>query len=59
MKGIGDLFVIRVAGNVLDTYGLGSIEYALDHLGCKLVLVLGHTKCGAIQASLKENEESV
>ena len=54
MKGIGDLFVIRVAGNVLDVYGLGSIEYALSHLGCKLILVLGHTKCGAIEASLGE-----
>lgn len=58
MKGIGDLFVIRVAGNVLDTYGLDSIEYALDYLGCKLVLVLGHTECGAIQSSLKAKEES-
>ena len=53
MKGIGDLFVIRQARNVLDAFGLGSIEYAIDHLGCKLVLVLGHTKCGAIQQSLE------
>ena len=40
--GIGDLFVIRVAGNVIDDHQLGSIEYATEHLGCKLVLVLGH-----------------
>lgn len=58
MKGIGDLFVIRAAGNVLDDYGLGSIEYGLEHLGCKLILVLGHTKCGAIEASLGETPSS-
>lgn len=51
--GIGDLFVIRVAGNVIDRHQLGSIEYAIDHLGCKLVLVLGHTDCGAVGAALK------
>ena len=58
MKGIGDLFVIRQAGNVFDDFGLGSIEYAIDHLGCKLVLVLGHTKCGAIQQSLEGASDS-
>ncbi len=50
--GIGDLFVIRVAGNVLDRHQLGSIEYAAEHLGCKLILVLGHTGCGAVNAAL-------
>ena len=53
--GIGDLFVIRVAGNVVDNYQLGSVEYAVEHLGCKLVVVLGHTGCGAVGAALKEN----
>ena len=53
--GIGDLFVIRVAGNVVGNYELGSIGYALEHLGCKLVLVLGHTGCGAVGAALHEN----
>lgn len=53
--GIGDLFVIRVAGNVVDNYQLGSIEYAVEHLGCKLVVVLGHTGCGAVSAALKQN----
>lgn len=53
--GIGDLFVIRVAGNVVDGYQLGSIEYAVEHLGCKLVVVLGHTGCGAVGAALQEN----
>ncbi len=50
--GIGDLFVIRVAGNVIDDHQLGSIEYAAEHLGTGLVVVLGHTKCGAIDAVL-------
>ena len=53
--GIGDLFVIRVAGNVIDNHQLGSIEYAVGHLGCKLVVVLGHTGCGAVSAALKQN----
>ncbi len=50
--GIGDLFVIRVAGNVLDRHQLGSIEYAAGHLGCRKILVLGHTGCGAVGAAL-------
>ena len=49
---IGDLFVIRVAGNVLDNHQLGSIEYAASHLGCKLIIMLGHTGCGAVAAAL-------
>ena len=53
--GIGDLFVIRVAGNVIDRHQLGSIEYAVEHLGNRLVVVLGHTGCGAVGAALHEN----
>ena len=49
---IGDLFVIRVAGNVLDNHQLGSIEYAAGHLGCEHIIVLGHTGCGAVAAAL-------
>ena len=49
---IGDLFVIRVAGNVLDKHQLGSIEYAAAHLGCRLILLLGHTGCGAVSAAV-------
>lgn len=49
---IGDLFVIRVAGNVLDKHQLGSIEYAAAHLHCKQIVVLGHTGCGAVHAAL-------
>ena len=52
--GIGDLFVIRVAGNVVGEHQLGSIEYAVEHLGCKLVVVLGHTGCGAVAAAHEE-----
>ena len=50
--GIGEAFIIRVAGNVVGECELGSIEYAIDHLGCKLVLVLGHTHCGAIHSAI-------
>lgn len=53
--GIGDLFVIRVAGNVIDDHQLGSIEYAAEHLGCKLVVVLGHTHCGAVGAAIHQD----
>ena len=50
--GIGDLFTVRIAGNVLDPHQIGSIEYAAAHLGVPLVIVLGHTRCGAIDAAL-------
>ena len=49
---IGDLFVIRVAGNIVDNHQMGSIEYADEHLGCHLVVVLGHTGCGAVEAAM-------
>ncbi len=51
--GIGELFVIRVAGNVMDKHQIGSVEYAAGHLGCKLVVVLGHEHCGAVGAALQ------
>ena len=50
--GIGELFTIRVAGNVIHDFELGSIEYAADHLGSSLVVVLGHTNCGAVGAAM-------
>jgi carbonic anhydrase len=50
-QGLGDLFVVRVAGNVINDEGLGSIEYTVDHLGTRLILVLGHQRCGAVQAA--------
>lgn len=49
---IGDLFVIRTAGNLVDDHALGSIEYAVDHLGTRLIVVLGHARCGAVTAAL-------
>jgi len=48
---LGDIFVIRNAGNVADTEGLGSIEYAVEHLKTKLVVVCGHSHCGAVTAA--------
>lgn len=50
---LGDLFVIRTAGNVVGDYEIGSVEYAADHLGSPLVLVLGHSECGAVGAAIE------
>ena len=50
-QGLGDLFVMRVAGNVIDDHSLGSIEYAVDHLAVRLIVVLGHQRCGAVKAA--------
>jgi len=50
-QSLGDLFVVRTAGNVADAVGLGSIEYAVDHLHSPLLVVLGHQKCGAVNAA--------
>ncbi len=52
-QGLGDLFTIRVAGNVLGSAQVASIEYAVEHLGAKLILVMGHESCGAIKAALE------
>jgi carbonic anhydrase len=54
--GIGDLFVIRVAGNVCSDDECGSLEYAVDHLNTPLVMVLGHTRCGAVTAVVEHAE---
>ena len=50
-KGLGDLFVVRSAGNIADVIGVGSIEYAVEHLGSSVLVVLGHTGCGAVTAA--------
>ena len=50
-QGLGDFFVVRVAGNVLNDEIMGSIEYAVEHLGAQLVVVLGHERCGAVKAA--------
>lgn len=49
---IGDLFVVRTAGNLVNEHALGSIEYAVAHLGARLIVVLGHERCGAVKAAL-------
>ncbi len=53
MVGIGEIFTIRTAGNVIGDYELGSIEYAAEHLGVRLILVVGHTVCGAVESAMK------
>lgn len=55
-EGLGDLFVVRVAGNIVDSAVTGSIEYAVEHLGTPVVVVMGHEKCGAVQATLGGGE---
>lgn len=52
-QGLGDIFSIRTAGNIMGDYELGSIEYAVEHLDCKLIVVMGHKDCGAIKAFIK------
>jgi len=56
-QGLGDLFVIRVAGNIIGDDEVGSIEYAVDHLNTPLLFVLGHEKCGAVSTALQPLEE--
>jgi carbonic anhydrase len=52
--GVGDLFVIRTAGNVVGDFELGSIEYGVEHLGAKVIVVMGHSKCGAVAAAMSD-----
>jgi carbonic anhydrase len=52
-QGLGDLFVVRVAGNIADTPGIGSLEFAAIALEVPLVMVLGHSRCGAVDAAMK------
>ena len=56
-SGLGELFVIRTAGNVVDEFEIGSVEYAADHLGSPLVLVMGHSHCGAVGAAVEGHAE--
>lgn len=51
-QNLGELFVVRTAGNLIDEHGLGSIEYAVNSLGVRLIVVLGHERCGAVKAAL-------
>ncbi len=57
-RGLGDLFIVRVAGNTISQQGLGSIEYAVAELGVPLVLILGHQRCGAVAAAVSVVRES-
>jgi carbonic anhydrase len=56
-QGLGDLFVIRVAGNIVASSQVGSVEFAAARFGTRLVVVLGHSQCGAIQATLEELQQ--
>lgn len=56
--GIGELFVVRNAGNVIGNFEMGSVEYAVGHLGVPLVVVLGHTHCGAVHAAVSGGESN-
>jgi carbonic anhydrase len=58
-QGFGDLFIIRNAGNIIGDYEIGSVEYAVEHLESKLVIVLGHSNCGAIGAYLEHQHDSI
>jgi carbonic anhydrase len=57
-RGLGDLFVVRTAGNVPSDYEIASLEYAVKHLGSTLIVVLGHERCGAVDAAVKDVQES-
>lgn len=57
-QGLGDLFVIRVAGNIVAPSQIGSIEFAAQRFGTRLVVVLGHTRCGAVDATLEALQTS-
>ncbi len=58
-QGLGDLFVIRVAGNIVAPSQIGSVEFAAERFGTKLVVVLGHTHCGAVEATLQQLQQPV
>jgi carbonic anhydrase len=55
-QGVGDLFVIRTAGNIISGLEIGSIEYAVEHLGVKLIVIMGHESCGAVKAFVQGGE---
>lgn len=58
-QGFGDIFIIRNAGNIIGDYEIGSVEYAVEHLQTRLVLVVGHSNCGAISAYLEHQHDSI
>jgi carbonic anhydrase len=58
-QGLGDLFVIRVAGNIVAPSQIGSVEFAAEQFGTRLVVVLGHTQCGAIETTLQQLQRPI
>ena len=59
-QGLGDIFEVKNAGNILDKASIGSLEYAVSHLGVNLIVVMGHDDCGAVKAAMsKKNEKSI
>jgi carbonic anhydrase len=56
-RGLGDIFVARVAGNVADQVVIESLDYSVKHLGVRVVMILGHNKCGAVTAAVQGHEE--
>ena len=57
-RGLGDIFVVRVAGNICDDFALGSVELGVHHCGSSLVVVLGHRNCGVVSMAVKDSEVS-
>lgn len=55
-QALGDLFVIRTAGNIVDSIAVGSIEYGVEHLGSPLLVIMGHSNCGAVKATVDGGE---
>lgn len=57
--GVGEVFVLRTAGNVLDDLGIATVAYAVEHLHVPVIIVMGHERCGAVTAAVEGNEEEV
>jgi carbonic anhydrase len=55
-RGVGEMFVVRSAGNIAEPVAVGSLEYAVEHLHAKVLLVMGHENCGAVKAALSEEK---
>ena len=56
-QGLGDLFVVRVAGNIVSAPLIGSVEYAVENMGARLIVIMGHTSCGAVSATVQTVRE--
>ena len=56
-QGLGDIFEVKNAGNILDKASIGSLEYAVSHLGVNLIVIMGHDDCGAVKASMNKKKD--